>query len=192
MCAYLDRSVDRDRDATDDVIAKPAISLDVKPAISVDARACPHPALNVDEYWLDETFQAVFDIYAETIAENLRATLVDQPPLTMLGATPLDENDTSNDTTSPPNKTVDIRDQIQENVLHRFPFEDDGSFVLHFSQLRVLDNYFFKTGDTTHWRSPFGNPSDGEVVFALDPTNNDSNGGVVCDVGAFTFKFRPQ
>lgn len=147
------------------------------PVLVVHVRPCPHPDLNTNDFWQDFHFRAIYDIYKQTIEDN-------------------QEQNASTAVTDGAPVRPSIQNLIQENVLQTFPFESDGSFTLHFLQVRVLDNYFFKTGDTTHWRNPFGNPSDGDHVFVQDQTTDrricqTRDAGVVCNVGAFTFTFKP-
>lgn len=148
------------------------------PVLVVHARPCPHPDLNKNDFWQDFHFRAVYDIYRQTVEDNTAA-----------------DRDSSTGVMESAPVLSSVQNSVQEKVLQTFPFESDGSFTLHFLQVRVLDNFFFKTGDTTHWRNPFGNPSDGDHVFVQDQTTDSSVGhtrdaGVVCSVGAFTFKFK--
>ena len=63
------------------------------------------------------------------------------------------------------------RSSMRELVYQKFPYDENGRFVLDFAECSALDHFFWQTGETTHWLGAFGYP-----------TNNNHT-------GMFTFRF---
>ena len=67
------------------------------------------------------------------------------------------------------------RSSMRDLVYQKFPYDENGRFVLDFAECSALDHFFWQTGETTHWLGAFGYPTNnthtGMFTFRFDNTS---------------------